>query len=57
LDFRAEYWRVNRAQFLLLFVSLFVPFSYFNHSDGWNQGARLAELHAVVLKGTLRIDD
>ena len=48
---------MNRAQFLLLFVSLFVPFSYFNHSDGWNQGARLAELHAVVLKGTLRIDD
>ena len=28
----------------LLFVSLFVPFAYFNHSDGWNQGARLAEL-------------
>ena len=41
----------------LLFLALFVPFTYFNHSDGWNQGARLAELHAVVLKGTLRIDD
>jgi hypothetical protein len=41
---------------LLVFVSLFVPFAYFNHSDGWNQGARLAELHAIVLKGTLSID-
>ena len=40
----------------LLFVSLFVPFAYFNHSDGWNQGARLAELHAIVLQGTLAID-
>ena len=36
----------------LLFVSLFLPFAYFNHSDGWNQGARLAELHAIVLQGT-----
>ena len=33
------------------------PFLYFNHSDGWNQGVRIAELHAIVLKGTLRIDD
>lgn len=41
----------------LLFLALFIPFSYFNHSDGWNQGVRLAELHAIVLKGTLRIDD
>lgn len=41
---------------VLVFVSLFVPFAYFNHSDGWNQGARLSELHAIVLKGTLRID-
>ncbi len=41
---------------VLLFVSLFVPFAFFNHSDGWNQGARLAELHAIVLRGTLRID-
>jgi hypothetical protein len=41
----------------LLFVALLVPFSYFNHNDGWNQGVRLAELHAVVLKHTLRIDD
>jgi hypothetical protein len=40
----------------LLFASLFVPFAYFNHSDGWNQGARLAELHAIVLQGTLAID-
>jgi hypothetical protein len=45
------------TSYALLFVALFVPFSYFNHSDGWNQGARLAELHAIVLKGTLRIDD
>ena len=41
---------------VLVFVSLFVPFAYFNHSDGWNQGARIAELHAIVLKGTWSID-
>ncbi len=46
--------RVSAAA--LLFVSLFLPFAYFNHSDGWNQGARLAELHAIVLQRTLRID-
>jgi len=40
----------------LLFVFLFLPYVYFNHSDGWNQGARLAQLHAVVLQGTLTID-
>jgi hypothetical protein len=40
----------------LVFLSLFVPFAYFNHSDGWNQGARLAELHAIAVQGTLRID-
>ena len=40
-----------------MFLALIVPFSYFNHSDGWNQGVRIAELHAIVLKGTLRIDD
>jgi hypothetical protein len=46
-----------RTRYALLFLALFVPFSYFNHSDGWNQGVRLAELHAIVVKGTLRIDD
>jgi hypothetical protein len=40
----------------LVFLSLFVPFAYFNHSDGWNQAARLAALHAIVLQGTLQID-
>jgi hypothetical protein len=40
----------------LLFASLFLPFAYFNHSDGWNQGARLAQLHAMVIQGTLAID-
>jgi hypothetical protein len=40
----------------LVFAALFIPFSYFNHNDGWNQGVRLAELHAVVLEHTLRID-
>ena len=33
-----------------------MPFSYFNHSDGWNQGVRLAELHSVVIQHTLAID-
>jgi MFS family permease len=41
---------------VLVFLSLLVPFAYFNHSEGWNQGARLSELHAIVLQGTLRID-
>src|SRR5436190_23618640 len=45
------------VRYAVLFVSLLIPFSYFNHNDGWNQGVRLAELHAVVLKHTLRIDD
>jgi hypothetical protein len=40
----------------LLFLSLLVPYAFFNHSDGWNQGARLAELHAIVMQGTLAID-
>ena len=39
-----------------MFLALFVPYSYFNHSDGWNQGVRLAELHAIVLKHTIQID-
>lgn len=47
----------TRTRYALLFLALFVPYAYFNHSDGWNQGVRLAELHAVTLKGTLRIDD
>jgi hypothetical protein len=45
-----------RTRYALLFLALFVPFSYFNHSDGWNQGVRLAELHAIVLKHTIQID-
>ena len=47
----------GRTAYALLFLALFVPFSYFNHSDGWNQGVRIAALHAIVVKGTLRIDD
>jgi MFS family permease len=47
----------GRTAYALLFLALFVPFSYFNHNDGWNQGVRIAELHALVVKGTLRIDD
>lgn len=43
-------------RYALLFLALFVPFSYFNHSDGWNQGVRIAELHALVIQHTLRID-
>jgi MFS family permease len=47
---------MNVRRAVVVFLSLFVPFAYFNHSDGWNQGARLSELHAIVLKGTLSID-
>ena len=47
----------GRTRCVLVFISLFVPFAYFNHSDGWNQDARFAELHAIVLKRTLAIDD
>jgi hypothetical protein len=46
----------GRLAYALLFVALFLPYSYFNHSDGWNQGVRLAELHAIVLQHTIRID-
>jgi hypothetical protein len=45
-----------RTRYALVFLALFVPFGYFNHSDGWNQGVRIAELHAIVLKRTIRID-
>ena len=47
----------SRAAFLLLFAFLFLPYSYFNHSDGWNQLSRLAALHAVTIQGTIVIDD
>jgi hypothetical protein len=43
-------------QCVLMFLFLFLPYVYFNHSDGWNQHARFAELHAVVLHRTLAID-
>ena len=46
----------TRSQYALVFLALFVPYSYFNHSDGWNQNLRLAELHAVVIQHTLTID-
>lgn len=46
----------TRTQYALVFLALFVPYTYFNHSDGWNQGIRLAELHSVVIQGTLSID-
>ena len=48
--------RRGPLEYALVFLALFVPFSYFNHSDGWNQGVRLAELHAIVLKHTIQID-
>ena len=47
---------VRGRPYALLFLALFVPFSYFNHSDGWSQGVRIAELHAIVLKHTIQID-
>ncbi len=46
----------TRTERLLIFLALFVPYSYFNHSDGWNQSGRLAELHAIVIQHTLAID-
>jgi hypothetical protein len=48
--------RSARAAYALLFLALFVPFSYFDHNDGWNQGVRIAQLHAIVLKHTIKID-
>lgn len=48
--------RSARAAYALLFLALFVPFSYFDHNDGWNQGVRIAQLHAIVLKHTITID-
>ena len=49
--------RRDARTYLLLFVLLFLPYSYFNHSDGWNQGSRLAALRAVAIKGKVSIDD
>ena len=43
-------------QCVLMFFFLYLPYTYFNHSDGWNQRARFAELHALVLHRTLAID-
>ncbi len=47
---------MKAAPYGLLFLLLVLPYVYFNHSDGWNQGSRLAELHAVTLKHSFRID-
>ena len=46
----------HARKYVLLFAFLYLPYVYFNHSDGWNQGARFAQLHAVVMQGTLQID-
>jgi hypothetical protein len=46
----------DRTSYALLFLALFVPFSFFNHSDGWNQAVRIAQLHAIVVKHTIQID-
>lgn len=35
---------------------LLIPYIFFNHSDGWNQNSRIAELHALVLHHSIRID-
>ena len=47
---RAQGTRMKNAPYGLLFILLLLPYVYFNHSDGWNQTSRLAELHAVVLR-------
>ena len=47
---------MTAAPYGLLFMLLLLPYAYFNHSDGWNQTSRLAELHAVVLQHSFRID-
>ena len=47
----------NSRVYLLVFALLFVPYAYFDHSDGWNQISRLAALHAVVVEHTIVIDD
>ena len=41
---------------LLLFAFLLLPYAYFNQSEGWNQGSRLALLHSVVIRGSVNID-
>ncbi len=46
----------DRTNYALLFIAFFVPFTYFNHNDGWNQAVRIAELHAIVVKQTVQID-
>ncbi len=46
----------ERSRYALLFLALLLPFTYFNHNDGGNQAVRIAELHSIVLKHTIRID-
>ena len=41
---------------LLVFALLLLPYAYFNYPEGWNQLSRLAELHAIVNKGSVSID-
>lgn len=48
--------RSSGRRYALLFLLLYFPCVYFNHGSGWNQGARFAELHAIVLQGSLAID-
>ena len=40
----------------LVFAFLLLPYAYFNYPEGWNQVSRLAELHAIVNKGSVSID-
>jgi len=47
----------NKRLYVLVFLLLFLPYSYFDHNDGGNQLSRIAALHAITLRGTIAIDD
>ncbi len=42
---------------LLIFISCFFAFAYFNQGGGWNQNARFAEVRAMAEEGRFAIDD
>jgi hypothetical protein len=48
--------RLQRIE-LLVFLTCFFAFAYFNQGGGWNQNARFAEVRAIVEEGRFAIDN
>jgi hypothetical protein len=48
--------RLQRIE-LLLFLTCWFAFAYFNQGGGWNQNSRFAEIRAMAESGRFAIDD